>query len=51
LNFNFTEQQNMLRAMAREFLAGECPKSRTRELEKDVKGYDPGTWKRMAELG
>ena len=41
----------MLRTMAREFLAGECPKSRIRELEKDGKGYDPGTWKRMAELG
>jgi alkylation response protein AidB-like acyl-CoA dehydrogenase len=51
VNFNFTEQQNMLRTMAREFLAGECPKSRIRELEKDGKGYDPGTWKRMAELG
>jgi alkylation response protein AidB-like acyl-CoA dehydrogenase len=51
VNFNYTEQQNMLRTMAREFLAGECPKSRTRELEKDRKGYDPGTWKRMAELG
>jgi alkylation response protein AidB-like acyl-CoA dehydrogenase len=37
--------------MSREFLAGECPKSRTRELEKDGRGYDPGTWKRMAELG
>jgi len=37
--------------MAREFLATECPKSRTRELEKDARGYDPGTWKRMAELG
>ena len=41
----------MLRTMAREFLASECPKSRVRELEKDGKGYDPGTWKRMAELG
>ena len=51
MNFNYTEQQNMLRTMAREFLAGECPKSRTRELEKDGRGYDPGTWKRMAELG
>ena len=51
MNFNLTEQQNMLRTMAREFLAGECPKSRIRELEKDGKGYDPGTWKRMAELG
>jgi len=41
----------MLRTMAREFLAGECPKYRTRELEKDGKGYDTGTWKHMAELG
>ncbi len=51
MNFKYSEQQDMLRTMAREFLAGECPKSRTRELEKDERGYDPGTWKRMAELG
>jgi len=51
LNFKYTEQQDMLRTMAREFLAAECPKSRTRELEKDGRGYDPATWKRMAELG
>jgi len=51
LNFKYSEQQDMLRTMAREFLATECPKSRTRELEKDARGYDPGTWKRMAELG
>jgi len=51
VNFNYTEQQDMLRTMAREFLAVECPKSRTRELEKDGRGYDPATWKRMAELG
>jgi len=51
LNFKYSEQQDMLRTMAREFLVGECPKSRTRELEKDARGYDPGTWKRMAELG
>jgi alkylation response protein AidB-like acyl-CoA dehydrogenase len=51
LDFKYSEQQDMLRTMAREFLAGECPKSRTRELEKDARGYDPGTWKRMAELG
>ncbi|MDD5399200.1 MAG: acyl-CoA/acyl-ACP dehydrogenase [Dehalococcoidia bacterium] len=51
MNFKYSEQQDMLRTMAREFLAGECPKSRTRELEQDARGYDPGTWKRMAELG
>jgi len=51
VNFNYTEQQHMLRTMAREFLALECSKSRTRQLEKEGKGYDPGTWTRMAELG
>ncbi|MBN1691271.1 MAG: acyl-CoA/acyl-ACP dehydrogenase [Dehalococcoidia bacterium] len=51
MDFKYTEQQDMLRTMAREFLAIECPKSRTRELEKDERGYDPDTWKRMAELG
>jgi len=51
LNFKYSEQQDMLRTMAREFLATECPRSRTRELEKDARGYDPGTWIRMAELG
>jgi alkylation response protein AidB-like acyl-CoA dehydrogenase len=51
VNFNCTEQQTMLRTMAREFLVKECPKSRSRELEKDEKGYSPETWSHMAELG
>ncbi len=51
MNFNCTEQQTMLRTMARDFLVKECPKSRTRELEKDEKGYSPDTWHHMAELG
>ena len=41
----------MLRTMARDFLIKECPKSRTRELERDQKGYCPVTWNHMAELG
>jgi alkylation response protein AidB-like acyl-CoA dehydrogenase len=41
----------MLRTMARDFLVKECPKSRTRELERDEKGYCPDTWNHMAELG
>ncbi len=51
MNFEYTEQQTMLRTMARDFLATECPKSRTRELERDLKGYSPETWGHMAELG
>lgn len=37
--------------MARDFLTKECPKQRTKEIEKEVKGYDPETWSHMAELG
>jgi 3-oxocholest-4-en-26-oyl-CoA dehydrogenase beta subunit len=51
MDFNFTEQQSMLRAMAREFITSECPKSMVKELETTQKGYDSGLWKRMAELG
>lgn len=51
MDFNRTEQQTMLLTMARDFLASANPKSRIRELEKDEKGYDPGMWRRMAELG
>jgi 3-oxocholest-4-en-26-oyl-CoA dehydrogenase beta subunit len=51
VDFNFTEQQSMLRAMAREFITSECPKSRVKELELNQEGYDSGLWNRMAELG
>lgn len=51
MDFNFSEQQSMLRAMAREFITSECPKSRVKELEISQKGYDPELWNRMAGLG
>jgi alkylation response protein AidB-like acyl-CoA dehydrogenase len=51
VDFNFSEQQSMLRAMAREFITSECPKSRVKELEISQKGYDPELWNRMAGLG
>jgi 3-oxocholest-4-en-26-oyl-CoA dehydrogenase beta subunit len=51
VNFEYTEQQTMLLTMARDFLREECPRSRTRALEKDERGYDPAVWRRMAELG
>jgi len=51
MDFSFTEEQDMLRISARDFLAKECPKARVRELNKDEIGYDPQVWHRMAELG
>ena len=51
MDFSFTEEQDMLRMSARDFLAKECPKSKVREMDKDERGYDPQTWHHMAELG
>jgi len=52
MDLDFTEEQEMLRTMARDFLEKECPKTPTvRELEEDVKGYSPEMWKKMADLG
>ncbi len=51
MDFSFTEEQDMLRISARDFLAKECPKSKVREMDKDERGYDPQMWLSMAELG
>jgi alkylation response protein AidB-like acyl-CoA dehydrogenase len=51
MNLDFTEDQKMLRTMARDFLATECPKKLVRELEESELGHSPEIWKKMAELG
>jgi alkylation response protein AidB-like acyl-CoA dehydrogenase len=51
MDFKLSEDQEMLRSLARDFLTKECPKAKVRELERDEKGYDPQMWERMAELG
>jgi alkylation response protein AidB-like acyl-CoA dehydrogenase len=51
MDFKFSEDQEMLRSSARDFLAKECPKTKVRELEEDERGYDPQMWQQMAELG
>jgi len=51
MDLGFSEEQEMLRTMARDFLANECPKSLVREMEEDEKGYSPELWRKMAELG
>ncbi len=51
MDLRFTEAQEILRKMARDFLTTECPKTLVRELEKSEKGYSPQLWKKMAELG
>ena len=51
MDFSFTEQQDMLRISARDFLVKECPKAKVREMFQDERGYDPQIWHSMAELG
>ena len=46
-----SEEEQMLKNLAREFLEGECPPSLARAMEVDELGYPPNLWKKMAELG
>ena len=51
MDLRFTETQEILKKMARDFLATECPKTLVRKLEQSEEGYSPEVWKKMAELG
>jgi alkylation response protein AidB-like acyl-CoA dehydrogenase len=51
IEYGNNEEQDMLRTMARDFLANECPMTRVRELMADETGFDRELWKKMAELG
>lgn len=46
-----SEEEQMLKNLAREFLEGECPPSLARAMEQDEIGYPPELWAKMAELG
>src|SRR5437868_14571550 len=50
MNFTFSDEQEMLRDAAREFLAKNYPIERVAELA-DGPGFDPGSWSEVAELG
>lgn len=49
--FRFTEEQEMIREMAREFLAKECSRELIHRMAEDERGYTPELWEKMAELG
>jgi len=46
-----TEEQDMLRTSARDFLQKECPKQLVRQLDESEEGYSPELWRKMAGLG
>ena len=51
MDFEFNEEQKMLKTSAREFLEKECPKSLVKQMVADEKGNPPELWHKMAELG
>jgi len=51
MDLGLTEQQEMLKKSAHDFLAKECPKKLVRELDASDAGYSKELWKQMAELG
>lgn len=51
MNFGFSEEQKMLRASARDFLATQCPKTLVRAMVRDKKGYTEELWQSMVNVG
>jgi len=51
MNLALTEEQEMLRTSARDFLTAKLPKTVVKEVEESEKGYSPEMWKEMAGLG
>jgi alkylation response protein AidB-like acyl-CoA dehydrogenase len=51
MDFALSEEQEMLKKSARDFLSVECPKKVVREIEAGDMGYSPELWKKMASLG
>ncbi len=51
MDFSFTDEQEQLRREARTFLADRYPFERVAELADSAEGWDPASWKELAELG
>jgi alkylation response protein AidB-like acyl-CoA dehydrogenase len=51
MDFAFSEQQDLLRTSARQFLERECPPDMVRRWSDDPQGYSPNLWQTMAALG
>jgi alkylation response protein AidB-like acyl-CoA dehydrogenase len=51
MDFGFSEEQEMLRKSARDFLAKESPMTYVRQMMEDERGFRDEQWRKMAELG
>lgn len=51
MDYSLSEQQEMLKKSARDFLAAESPKSQVRHLATDEQGFSAQLYAKMADLG
>ncbi len=51
MDLGLSEEQELLKNFARDFLEKECTEALVREMEEDEKGYSPALWKGMADQG
>jgi alkylation response protein AidB-like acyl-CoA dehydrogenase len=51
MDFAFSEEQQMLRISARDWLADQFPIERVVELAESDAGFDPATWAGLTQLG
>ncbi len=51
MNFEFSEDQNMLRDQAQRFLAENCPPTAVRKVLESDAEYDADLWKKIVEMG
>lgn len=51
MDLGLSEEQEMLKKAARDFLQKECPKRLVRQLDESDAGYSSELWHKMAELG
>ncbi len=51
MDLGLSEEQEMMKTSARDFLQKECPKSLVKQLDESDEGYSPELWRKMAGLG
>lgn len=51
MDLGLSEEQEMLKTLARDFLQKECPKKLVKQLDESDEGYSPELWQRIAGLG
>ena len=51
MDFDFSDEQYMLRDSVRDFLQKDCTPTEIRRIWEDEAGRSPGRWKKLGEMG